>query len=325
MTKNILITGGAGYIGSHIAEILVKNKKKIFIIDNLSTGFKKLINKKAKFYNVNILNTKKIREIIINNKIDSIIHLAGSLIIGVGEKYPKRYYRNNVLGTKSIISACENTMVKNLIFSSTAAVYKDNQKIVHENSHIKPKSVYGKTKSKAEKVIISNCKKINLNYAILRYFNVCGASPSGKIGLISQTDSLFKNISSALMKKRPVVKIYGNNYNTPDGTTIRDYIHVFDLAVAHYRILKKISATNKSVVVNCGYHKGASVLEVIEEFGKQTKKKIHVIYQKKRPGDLAMVIANNKKLKSIINWKPEYFKLSKIVESCIRWEKIINR
>jgi len=131
--KNILVTGGAGYIGSHVCEALIKNKKKVFIVDNLSTGSKKLINKKAIFYKVNILDTNKIKNIIIKNKIDSIIHLAGSLIVSMGEKHPKRYYKNNVLGTKSILFACKNTFVKNFIFSSTAAVYKDNQKIVHKN------------------------------------------------------------------------------------------------------------------------------------------------------------------------------------------------
>jgi len=323
--KKILITGGAGYIGSHVAEVLTKNKKKIFIVDNLSTGFKKLINKKAKFYNANILNTKKIKQIIINNQIDSIIHLAGSLIISVGEKKPKLYYKNNVLGTKSVLSACKNTSVKNFIFSSTAAVYKDNQKIVHEKSKIQPKSVYGKTKIRAEKLIISCCKKKKINYAILRYFNVCGASPSGKVGLISNTDSLFKNISLALNKKKPIIKIYGNNYSTPDGTSIRDYIHVSDLADAHYKILRKISEINKSLIINCGYNRGVSVNNVVKEFTKQSNKKIKILYQKRRAGDLAVVIANNKKLKKIINWSPKYFKLGTIVQTCIKWEKTINR
>jgi len=319
--KKILITGGAGYIGSHVTEILVKNKKKIFIVDNLSTGFKKLINKKAKFYNTNILDSTKIKQIIIRNQIDSVIHLAGSLIIGVGEKYPRLYYKNNVLGTKSVLSACKNTFVKNFIFSSTAAIYKDKQKIVHERSKILPKSVYGKTKIKAERLIISNCKKLKINYAILRYFNVCGASQSGKIGLIASTDSLFKNISMALKKKNPVIQIYGNDYNTPDGTTIRDYIHVSDLADIHYKILKKISETNKSTIVNCGYFKGTSVKKVINEFKKQSKKKIDILYRGRRAGDLAMVIANNKKLKKFINWNPKYYRLSAIVKSCIQWEK----
>jgi UDP-glucose 4-epimerase len=323
--KNILITGGAGYIGSHVTETLIKNKKKLFIVDNLSTGFKKLINKNAKFYKVNILDSEKIKQIIYKFKIDSVIHLAGSLVIGFGEKNPKLYYKNNVLGTKSVLLACKNTSVKNFIFSSTAAVYQDKQKIVHERSKIKPKSIYGKTKIKAEKLIISNCKKFKINYAILRYFNVCGASPSGKIGLISKTDSLFKNISVALMKKNPVIKIYGNDYNTPDGTTVRDYIHVSDLADVHYRILKKISETNKSTIVNCGYHKGTSVRDAVNEFKKQSKKKISILIQKRRSGDLAIVIANNKKLHNTIHWRPKYYKLSTMVKSCIAWEKIINR
>jgi len=280
--KNILITGGAGYIGSHISEILIKKNKNIFIVDNLSTGFKKLINKNSKFYNFNILDSNEIKKILIKFKIDSVIHLAGSLIIGLGEKQPKFYYKNNVLGTKSVLLACKNTFVKNFIFSSTAAVYQDKQKIVNEESKIKPKSVYGKTKIKAEKLIISNCKKIGINYAILRYFNVCGASPSGKIGLISKTDSLFKNISETLMKKKPMIKIYGNDYNTPDGTAIRDYIHVSDLAEVHFKILKKISKANISTIINCGYKNGTSVKEVVDEFKKQTKKNLNISYQKKK-------------------------------------------
>jgi|TARA_B100001093_G_scaffold290978_2_gene277837 UDP-glucose 4-epimerase len=325
MIKKILITGGAGYIGSHVTEVLIKNKKKIFIIDNLSTGFKKLINKKATFYKANVLKPELIKKIIIQNKIDSVIHLAGSLIIGTGEKKPKLYYKNNVLGTKSILAACKNTSVKNFIFSSTAAVYKDGQKIVHEKSKVQPKSVYGKTKVKAERLIISNCKKFGINYAILRYFNVCGASFSGKIGLISKTDSLFKNISAAVIKENPIVNIYGNNYKTPDGTAIRDYIHVSDLADIHYRILKKISKMNKSMILNCGYNKGVSVNAVINEFKNQSKKKISILYKKQRPGDLSMVIANNKKLIRTLKWKPKYFKLSTIIKSCIKWEKTINR
>jgi UDP-glucose 4-epimerase len=325
MIKNILITGGAGYIGSHVAENIVKNKKNVFIVDNLSSGFKKLISKKVKFYKLNILNTKKLKKIIVKNKIDSIIHLAGSLIISAGEKNPKKYYQNNVIGTQSVMNACKNTSVKNFIFSSTAAVYKDNQKIVHEKSKIMPKSVYGKTKIKAEKLIISNCNKSKINYSILRYFNVCGASLSGKIGPIARTDSLFKNISVEITKKKPNINIYGNDYNTKDGTTIRDYIHVSDLAEAHYKILKNIYKTNKSTIINCGYHRGISVKEVVGEFKKQSKKKINIFYQKRRLGDLAIVIANNKKLKKTIKWNPKYFKLGTIVKSCISWEKRINR
>ena len=322
--KNILITGGAGYIGSHVAEILINKKKNIFIIDNLSSGFKKLLNKIAHFINLNILNTSKLKKIIINNKIDSVIHLAASLIISVGETHPKLYYKNNVLGTKSLLRACNNSLVKNFIFSSTAAVYKEGQKIVSEKSKVNPKSVYGKTKLLAEKHIILDCKKMKINYGILRYFNVCGASSSGKIGIISKGDHLFKNISSEVMKKKPVIKIYGNDYNTPDGTAIRDFIHVSDLAEVHYKVLQKISKTKKSKILNCGYNRGLSVKEVIEEFKKQIKRPISVKFQNRRAGDMEILISNNKYLKKLINWKPKHNNLSSIVRSCIRWEKRIN-
>ena len=322
--KNILITGGAGYIGSHITEILIKNKKKIFIVDNLSTGFKMLINKKAIFYNLNILNTSKLKEIILTQKIDSIVHLAASLSIGVGEKHPKMYYKNNVAGTKSLLEACKNTLVKSFIFSSTAAVYKDKQKIVNEKSKVYPKSVYGKTKLLAENLIIKYCKKTKINYGILRYFNVCGASPSGKLGLVSKGDHLFKNISSEIIKKKPFVKIYGNDYNTPDGTAIRDFIHVSDLADVHFKVLKIISKKNISKILNCGYNRGLSVKQVVDEFDRQIKQKIKIKFQDRRQGDMEMLIANNKKLKNFIKWKPKYNNLSDIIKSCIKWEKRIN-
>jgi len=325
MIKNILITGGAGYVGSHIAEVLVKNKRKIYIVDNLSTGFKRLINKKAKFFNLNILETQKLKKIIIANKIDSVIHLAASLSIGIGEKYPKKYYKNNVLGTKSLIEACLKTSVKNFIFSSTAAVYKDGLKIVTENSPLKPKSVYGKTKLKAEKIITSRLKKNNINYAILRYFNVCGASPFGKIGLITKGDHLFKNLAREMIKKQPKIKIYGNDYNTPDKTTIRDYIHVSDLAEVHIKVLNKIDKINKSSILNCGYHKGISVLEAVNEFKKHNKKKFEISYLDRRPGDMEMIVANNKKLRKFINWTPKYDNLHTIVKTCIKWELKLNQ
>ena len=321
MTKNILITGGAGYIGSHISEILVKNKKKLFIVDNLSTGYRKLINKKAKFFKINISNKKKLRSIIINNKIDSVIHLAASLIIGVGERYPKLYYKNNVLGTKSLISACIGTTVKNFIFSSTAAVYKDGLYKVTEKSKVRPKSIYGKTKLKAEKLIINQCKKNQINYGILRYFNIVGSSPSGKIGLINKGDHLFKNFSMQTYKKKPVFKIYGTNYNTKDGTCIRDFIHVSDIAEIHSKVLEKINKLNKSKILNCGYSKGISVKQVAKEFKKYANKNLKIIEMPRRKGDLTKIIALNKNLNKFIRWRPKFNKLKTMVRSSLKWEK----
>ena len=325
MVKNILITGGAGYIGSHVSEILLKKNKNVFIIDNLSTGFRKLVHKKAKFFKIDINSVKKVHKIIKKNKIDSIIHLAANLIIGEGQKNPKKYYRNNVLGTKNLLTACIKNKVKNFIFSSTAAIYKEGQYKVSERSIIRPKSVYGKTKIKAERLIQNFSKKNKVNFGILRYFNIAGSSPSGKIGLINRkSDHLFKNFSIEIMKKKPKLKIYGSNYKTKDGTCIRDYIHVSDIAEIHYLVLNKISKLQISKILNCGYNKGTSVLEVANEFRKQTYKKVEIVFSNRRKNDLVKIIASNNRLIKFIKWSPKFNNLSKIVKSCIKWEKKIS-
>lgn len=325
MIKNILITGGAGYIGSHVTEILLKKHKKVFLIDNLTTGHRKLINKKAKFFKIDINNKKKVKNIIKKNKIDSIIHLAANLIIGEGQKKPKKYYKNNVLGTKNLLDACKNTTVKNLIFSSTAAIYKEGQYKVSEKSIIKPKSIYGKTKIKAESLIKKFAKKNKINYGILRYFNIAGSSSSGKIGLINKnSDHLFKNYSIEILKKKPKLKIYGTNYKTKDGSCIRDFIHVSDIAEIHYLVLEKINKLNISKILNCGYNKGTSVLQVAKEFKRQSTKKVNIIESKRRSKDLIKIIASNNNLKKFLNWKPKFNNLGIIVKSCIVWEKKIK-
>ncbi len=325
MIKNILITGGAGYIGSHISEILEKEKKNIIIVDNLSTGYKRLINKKSVFYKININNQKLLKSIINKHQIDSVIHLAASLVIGEGEKNPLFFKKNNVSGTKSLLSACRNTSVKNFIFSSTAAVYRDGRKKVSEKSKLTPKSVYGKTKLAAEKIIIKICKENDINYGILRYFNIVGSSPSGKIGLINKSDHLFKNLSSQILKKKPIFKIYGSNYDTKDGTCVRDFIHVSDIAEIHNKVLQKIDKTNISKILNCGYGKGLSVKQVINEFKKHTNKKIFINILPKRKGDLVKVIASNKNLMKFIVWKPKFNSLEDMVKSSIKWEKKISK
>ena len=321
MVKNILITGGAGYIGSHTAEILIKNNKKVFIIDNLSTGFKRLVNKKTKFYKVDILNVKKIKKIVIKNNIDSIIHLAAVLSVGESEKKPKKYNKINVIGTKKLLEAIKDTNVKNIIFSSTCAVYKDGFAKVNEKTKLGPTSVYGKTKLKCENIIKTFCIKNKLNYGILRYFNVAGASSSGKIGQINKGDQLFKNLSIETNKKKPIFKIYGTNYKTKDGTCVRDYIHVSDISDIHYKILLKIDKRNISKILNCGYGKGISVNDVIEEFQKYANNNLKIVKFSKRKGDMVKVISDNSKLKKFINWKPHYNSLKKIVQTCLKWEK----
>ena len=325
MVKNILITGGAGYIGSHTSEILIKNKKKIFIVDDLSTGFKKLINKKAKFYKINILNKNKIKKVIDQNNIDSVIHLAAVLSVGESEKNPKKYKRINVKGTKKLLEAIKNTKVKNIIFSSTCAVYKDGFTKVSEKTNTNPTSVYGSTKLKCEEFIKIFCKKNKLNYGILRYFNVAGASVSGKIGQINKGDQLFKNLSLEIQKKKPVFKIYGSKYKTKDGTCIRDYIHVSDISEIHYKVLIKIDKYNTSTILNCGYGNGISVKDAIDEFKKHTNKNLKIVKFPNRKGDMVKIIGDNSKLKRFIKWRPKFNNLKKIVRSCIVWENKLKK
>ncbi len=319
--KAILVTGGAGYIGSHVIELLIKKNFKVFIIDNLSTGYKKLINKKAKFYKADINNHKLIRKVIQSNNIGSIIHLAGKISILESEKNPKIYYKNNVLGTLNLLKASKDTSVKNFIFSSTAAVYSDKISQVAETSRTSPKSVYGLTKLKCEMLIKKRFKK---NYAILRYFNVVGASPSKKIGQINRNGQLFKNLSLAIKKKKPIFNIYGNDYKTSDGTCIRDYIHVCDLADIHIKTLLKINVLNKSVTLNCGYGKGFSVYQVVNKFKKYSNKEVKIKIKKRRRGDLVKMVAKINNLRKFLKWKPKFYNLEKMVKSSINWEKKIN-
>jgi UDP-glucose 4-epimerase len=317
--KNILVTGGAGYIGSHIVEELVKkNFLKIFIVDDLSTGHKRLINKKATFIKANINKTQLIKKIILKNKIDTIIHLAAKTIVTESEKKPKLYYKANVLGTSSLLDAAKNSSVKNFLFSSTAAVYGSKIRYVNEKSKTLPDSVYGKTKLQAEDLVKRNFKK---NYIILRYFNVVGASPSKKIGLINKYGQLFKNFAVEILKNKPKLSVYGKDYNTKDGTCIRDFIHVSDLADIHLKVLLKASKDNKSVVLNCGYGKGFSVLEVVNNFKKFSKNKVIVKFEKRRKAEIVESVANVTKLKKYLKWRPKFFNLSRMIKNSLDWEK----
>ena len=321
MKNYILVTGGAGYIGSHIVENLVKTKKRVIILDNLVTGYKRLINKKAKFIKADIKNKKNLIKIIKNNKIDSIIHLAAYLNVSEAERNKKKYYNNNIIGTKNLIEACKNSSVKNIIFSSSCAVYGNVKGAVSENKKLNPGGYYGYTKFKGEELIKKYQKKYNYNFGILRYFNVAGASPSNKIGQIERSHGqLFKNIAIQSLKKNPKINIYGNNYTTRDGTCIRDYIHVTDLAQIHIKCLKFLEKHKKSITLNCGYGKGYSVNEIVRIF-KMIKKNVSVTYCERRPGDIAQVFANVKKFQKIIKFRPKYNNVKKILISAIKWEK----
>lgn len=325
MKKKILITGGAGYIGSKISYDLTDLGYEVFIIDNLSTGYKKLINPKAHFYYGDILNFDFVDNILRKNKITSVIHLAASLSVEESEVNPFKYYRNNVEGTHTLLKAAVNNKLRNFIFSSTCAVYGNIKKPrVNEMTFCDPVSYYGKTKLLAELVLKNFSEKYNFSYGILRYFNVVGADKKLRTGLINSNDQLFKNLSSMLIKnKNNTVNVYGRNYPTKDGTCIRDYISVNDISSIHILTLKHISKNKKSLVLNCGYGYGFSVLNIIKKFSEFSRKKIIIIFKSRRIGDMPAIIADNGLMKKIFG-NIHKTSLKDIISSSLIWEKLIS-
>ena len=320
-SKNILITGGAGYIGSHIVEQLLKKNVNIIILDNLVTGYKRLINKQTKFINGDIKNKSKLIKIINDYKIESIIHLAAYLNVNEAEKNKKKYYKNNIEGTLNLVHACKGSKVKTIIFSSSCSIYGNCKGSVSEKTKPNPQGYYAYTKFKGEEIIKKYAKKYNYQYGILRYFNVAGASSSGKVGEINTSHGhLIKNIAIQSLKKKPSISIYGNDYKTKDGTCIRDYMHVSDLTNIHIQTLKYINTKSKSLTLNCGYGKGYSVLDIVKIL-KKINKKLIINFEPRRAGDVAQVYAETKKFKKIFKWQPKFNNINKIVNSAIAWEK----
>ena len=323
--KNILIIGGAGYIGRQIVNLLNKKKYKIFVIDNLSTTKKNYLNKKINFFKVSILNKNKLKKLFKKYHFNTVIHLAAKCVVSESEKYPQKYYATNVIGTKNIIECSKKYRVQNFIFSSSCSVFSNKTKIVKENSSKNPISYYGKTKLIAEKLIKKKFNKSNIKFIILRYFNVVGADKKNKIGEIGNKDRLFNNISKKIIGNEKNINIYGGDYKTNDGTCIRDYIHVYDLANIHIKCLEKIKKIKKSIDLNCSYGKGYSVLEIAKTFQKLFNKKIKISFRKRRIGDMKEIVASNKKLNKFINWTPKFNNLNKMVTSTFTWNRYLEK
>jgi len=321
--KNILVTGGAGYIGSHVVNLLIDKGYNVTVLDNLITGTFKLINKKATFHEIDIADENKIEPILNNNQFDLIMHFAGLIRVDESVKDPKKYNEYNFTKSKIFLKNCLKYKINKIIFSSTATVYNDLKETkLSEKDELNPTNPYAESKLNFEKHLINQAKINNLKYIILRYFNVAGADEKLRSGLISKYSThLIKIASEVAVGKKSELIINGNDYDTPDGTPIRDYIHVSDLADIHLVAAKYLHEKNQSNIFNCGYGKGYSVKDVINTFNKILEKKIKFKIGPKRPGDSKILIANPDKFNQTMNWKPKFDNLEYILKTAYQWEK----
>lgn len=305
----ILVTGGAGYIGSHAVYELIEQGYEVVIVDNLEKGFISNIHPQAKFYKVDLRNKEKLNDVFKQEKdIKSVMHFAGSIVVPESVQKPLEYFNNNVYSVQILLEIMNLYNVTNFVFSSTAAVYGEPKKVPIEEDDIKePINPYGQSKFTAELLIQSWAKAYNGNYVIFRYFNVAGAHSSRKIGIKgkSLTHLVPLVIDTALDAENRVLNIYGNNYPTKDGTCIRDFVHVVDLVQAHILGLEWSIKNNKSNIFNIGSSSGYSVLEVYNQTIKTLNLKIKHQMCKKRDGDPAVLLASTKKIKEHLSWEPK--------------------
>ena len=314
-----LVTGGAGYIGSTVAHSLIDQGHKVVIVDNLSTGMKKNIPSKAIFFKVDISDSKKIKKILAKNSFDIVFHFAAFINNEESIRYPKKYYENNFTKGKIFIENCINNNVNKFIYSSTAAVYGNKDTHVDEKDKLQPMSPYPKSKLKLERFLIK--KKKIIRCIILRYFNVAGADKKLRCGFNVRNEyNLILNLCASSLKKKEFI-INGNDYKTKDGTPIRDYIHVQDLAKIHLLSAGLILKKKRFEIFNCGYGYGFSVKEILHKFNNISKKKIKYKIGERRKSDIIISIANPNKLIKLTKWRPKYNSLVHVLKSSLNWYK----
>lgn len=322
MNKTVLITGGAGYIGSHAMYEFLDNGYKVVVIDNLSEGNKFLIPENVEFYNVNVSDTEKVKKIIEKHNIENILHFAGYIVVPESVTNPIKYYENNSVASFNLIKTACEMKIKNFIFSSTAAIYGNNENYLDEGQAPNPNNPYGNSKLLTEIMLRDCAEAYGLNFTIFRYFNVAGADSKLRTGQISkQSTHLIKIACEVATGKRDKMYIFGDDYETPDGTCVRDYIHVSDLANAHYMVLEYMQNNKSNQVFNCGYGKGYSVLEVINALERYLGHDINKIIGDRRDGDPAKLVSDPYKIKSVIGWEPKYESLDIILETALKWEE----
>ena len=321
--QNILVTGGAGYIGSHVCHLLIDQGYSVTCIDSLITGNKELLPKEVKLEVFDISEKKKVSNLIKSNNFDLVMHFAGLIRVDESVLQPERYRNYNFIKAKDFIETCYQNNLKKLIFSSTAAVYGNpkNEK-VSEDDPTDPLNPYASSKLEFENFIKETSSQYNSKYIILRYFNVAGADEKLRTGLISKVSThLIKIASEVATNKRDYLIVNGNDYDTPDGTPIRDYIHVSDLADIHLVSAKHLISGGDSNLFNCGYGNGFSVKEVIENLNSILKTKIKVKIGPRRSGDSQKLISNIDKFYNLFKWKPKFNDIKKILDTAVKWEK----
>lgn len=314
---SVLVLGGAGYIGSNTVYELIDNGEDVVVADNLQTGHMSAIHPKAKFYKGDIRDKEFLDNIFKTEKIDAVIHFAANSLVGESMTNPLKYYDNNLYGTMVLLKSMVENHIDKIVFSSTAAVYGEPENVpILETDKTVPTNTYGETKLAMEKMFKWTSQAHDLRFVSLRYFNACGAHENGKIGERHNPEThLIPLILQVPNNQRSEIKIFGDDYNTPDGTCIRDYIHVKDLANAHILAVKYLRNGGKSDIFNLGNGIGFSVKEVIETARKVTNHSIPAQISPRRAGDPAQLVASSQKARDVLGWKPQYFELEKIIFS----------
>jgi len=320
--SKILVTGGAGYIGSHVVLALRDAGYEPVVLDDLSTGSAALVPQGVTFYHGDVADVSLLTRIFAEHKIAALMHFAAKLIVPESVANPGLYYHNNMGKFTVLLNETAAARIPHVIFSSTAAVYGEPETLsVTEDAIAQPINPYGASKLMAERVLTDIARAQDMRYVTLRYFNVAGADPAGRAGqMMPNATHLIKVAAETAVGKRDHVQIFGTDYATPDGTCIRDYIHVSDLADAHVKALQYLENDGASVTLNCGYGHGASVMEVIAAMRNASSHPVPTVVAPRRAGDPAALVAASAKLRALLNWQPHHDNLQEIVQSALAWE-----
>ncbi|MDQ6702073.1 MAG: UDP-glucose 4-epimerase GalE [Pseudomonadota bacterium] len=322
----VLVTGGAGYIGGHMVLALLDAGENVVVLDDLSTGFRAAVKHPAKLIVGDVGDAALVEAILAGHKIDAIAHFAAKIVVPESIGDPLRYYLNNTVKARNLIDCAVRGKIKHFIFSSTAAVYGEPPVTpVNETLPLAPINPYGRSKLMAEWMLEDAAKAHDLKFAILRYFNVAGADPKGRLGQATpQATHLIKVAVQAALGLRPVLEVFGTDYPTRDGTCIRDYIQVSDLVAAHLMALDYLRKGGESLICNCGYGRGISVFEVVDAVKQVSGADFKVRISGRRPGDPASLVASTKRIKAVLGWTPKYDDLPTIVGQALDWERCLH-